>query len=177
MDETAEIDSSIAAREADIARMRHDLEIAEAVLRGMKLARDKFRKPSQQDTKSSADASENETAPKSPEHTSRARGGRQPGSISFVWRIILSEMYHDFSGGFTSGHLIPIAAKFGIGVRAKDARDRLAAYAANDLVASDPAFPNSDFWYVTKSAAKRFGFLEAKLKESEAPAEESEGAS
>lgn len=177
-----EIDAAVSAREAQIEKLRYELEIAQAELRGMKSLRDQILgqtisspSPGQPKIIEPFNTVGSNTVALNQSKIIGHRGGRQTGAISRTWRLILSDMEHNFkSGWFSENHLIPIASKHGIELRVKEARNRMAALSAHNYVQQDPKTGN---WRVTEYAAKKFGFFEKRLEENEAPTEESEGAS
>jgi hypothetical protein len=158
MPESPEIDAAIATREAHVAKMRRELEIAEAELRGMKLLRDQI---VGRHVASRAAVILDRVRTRPPTYT----GGRQPGSISKTWRQIYSDLFYGVGSGnwFSESQLIGYALKRGVELRPKDAKERLQAHAQHGLVEEDPFSPN--YWRVTDVSARTFGFSEQPLKE------------
>ncbi len=149
----ADIDAAIAGREAQVVKLRRELEIAEAELRGMKTVRDQFL------GRAVPSAVEPVRVRTRPTYT----GGRQPGSISKIWRSIYSDLYHGFDKGwFSESQLIPVAFKHGVELRPKDARERLQAHSQHEIVEESPVSPAH--WRVIEAAARKFGFADAPLK-------------
>jgi len=154
--------ASIPAREKRIAEARRQLEIDEAELRGIKFALAQL-------DGMQTEASVSQAIPSRPV-TLGYRGGRQPGSITRPWRVILSELYHDYNRGFfPDAAVISYAHKQGLIVRPRDVRDRFSSYIEHKY-----AETNGAQWRVTDHAAQKFGFLEKKLETNEAPAAEAE---
>jgi hypothetical protein len=161
----------IASKEAQVERLRRDLEIAEAELRGMKLMRDQFlipHKPAHVPPvvagrfSISGSASGGKIA-----STSGYRGGRQPGAISNTWKAILADAWRTRGGkGFMEGNLVALAETYGVNLKPSDARNRLVSYAAHNYVEENPDYPG--MWRVTVHAAQKFGFDKEPLKD-EAP--------
>ncbi len=150
MVEKTQVDAAIAAKEAEVDKLRRKLETAEIELRGMKDLRDRiFTVFGESKGSGSQQASR--------------RGGRQPGAISPTWRLILSDAFHDNKRSwFTENALPSLAAKHGVdGLRLKDAKERLASYRQHGYVEQNPT--NDDLWRVTENAARRFGFSEERL--------------
>jgi len=118
--------ASVIAKQADnVDRLRRELEIAEAELRGMKMLQSQLLSTAHQDLPSRNLNIQNvklETG---------YRGGRQPGAISQTWRMILSEMYWTevLLDTSTSIDLIrDIARKFGLQMRPSEIETRMVHY-------------------------------------------------
>jgi hypothetical protein len=169
---SAEIDSAISAHEAEINRLRHDLEIAEAELRGMKMLRDKLLNPLERQPIGELAPSSSSKAGVLLEQMARYRGGRQPGAISKEWRAILGDLYQytRLGVGFDENSVIAAAKKREINLKHSDARLRMISYKEHGYIESIGGIDGH--WNVTDFAAKKFGF-----KENETPTIELEGAS
>ena len=170
-----DINALIAAKETALEARRRELEVEEAVLKGMKIARDSMRRrgtlPSAAAVNGSMPLSslaEVVEASFNQPSLQRRSGGRQPGSISRQWRYILSDAFHDFGHGspFSEFQIIPIGRKRGLNLRPRDVHERMIAHAASKLV---EAIDSKGTWRVTEFAAKKFGFFEQRLNEDEAP--------
>jgi hypothetical protein len=169
----SEIDLAISAREAEINRLRHDLEIAEAELRGMKIVRDRI---------SSLPVARRDSRPRNDEAGSpkavggdnpHYRGGRQPGAISKLSRGILEDLHRSYHSGFGDHQYVLVASHHGLEMRPKDARNRIDAYKEHGYIENmEPGR-----YIVTDAAAIKFGFFGNKLDANEAPTSELEGAS
>jgi hypothetical protein len=161
-----EINSAIAARETDVERLRRELEIAEAKLRGMKELRDALLGPS-----ATVALQAQTTVPTSSGLPKLGfRGGRQPGAISQLWRRILSDLYWgqgmdtpSIGATFDLQRVVSAAQKHGIRLRPSEAEARLSHYETFDYVGRVP-----DGFRVSLNAAIKFGFEKNPLKE-EAP--------
>jgi hypothetical protein len=165
-----EIDSAISAREAEIGRLRHDLEIAEAELRGMKMLRDQIIGPKSPEI--TMDYVLKDTAGRTVAIQTKAyRAGRQPGAISKEWRAILADLYNGPFAGFDESSVMFAAHKHDINLKQSDARARMMAYKEHGYVEA-----TDGYWSVTDFAAKKFGFYQEANK-NEAPTREPEGAS
>jgi hypothetical protein len=171
-----DIDATISAREAQIAQLRRNLEIAEAELRGMKLMRDqivggmpkRFRAAELGHFSVSGSASG-----KNKSSSGGYRGGRQPGAISNTWKSILSDAWHECGDvGFMESKLVAFAARHGINLKPSDARGRMLSYAAYSYVEENP--DHAGMWRVTQHAADKFGFNTDPLK-NETPSTEAPG--
>jgi hypothetical protein len=152
MVDAVEFDAAIQAKETDVEKLRRKLEAAEHELRGMKELRTRFfGRPSEKQPSIKSDSGKS--------------GGRQLGAISFKWRLVLSDAYHDYSGKWFPESAIPaLAERRGIqNVRPKDAKERLVSYHSHGYVEEHSV--GDGLWRVTESAAKRFGFFEGKLSQ------------
>jgi hypothetical protein len=176
MENVPHIDDAISAREAKVERLRRELEIEEAELRGMKLMRDHFaqasaaRSPVAFHARRTQSLGEALIASREKESVQPGyKGGRQPGAISKSWRLILSELYWDgaapgqIGATFDVQRVIYAAQKRGIQLRPSEVSTRMAHYETFDYVGSVPGG-----WRVSMAAAERFGFLRSPLK-NEAP--------
>ena len=146
--------AKIVAQEAEVARLRRDLEIAEAELRGMK---------AMLPTAPTAPVGHPEVwergLPKLREAMVGRTKGRQPGAISRQWRDTLAmlRMNYPFPEGFTEYSAATAAQAAGLpNVRPKDALDRLTAYLSHGYVERLA----DGKWLVTDLAAKKYGFLD-----------------
>ena len=169
----ADINAAIAARETEVDRMRRDLEIMEAKLRGMKELRDEIL-----GTPTPLSATSNALKPDIGHFNvsgSKAsyRAGRQPGAISKEWRLILADLYLEQTifadGDFDEASVISAARKHGINLKHSDAKLRMAAYKEHGYIEGADGH-----WNVTDFAARKFGFLEKKPEQKEAPTAQAE---
>jgi hypothetical protein len=168
---SADPQTIIRAKEAEIAARRRELELMEAELRGMRavFAHVLPGKPTTHHLRpmsietARASIGQPHLAP-----TAGYRGGRQPGAISTPWRHILSDAYHEAGdAGFSENRIVGIAADNGISLKPSDARNRMLAYLPHRYVEENPDI--SGVWRVTEYAAKKFGFFNKRLEKNEAP--------
>jgi predicted DsbA family dithiol-disulfide isomerase len=155
----SDINAAIAAREAEIERLRRDLEIAEAKLRGMKELRDQIlgTQPAVgQVFHLQAHSGKFNIAGAEIKAT---HSGRQPGAISKRWRKILSDLYRQDL--FDESVIIDTAEKHGLNLKHSSARLQMAVYTNHGYVEA-----KAGGWRVTPTAATKFNFLR---NENEAP--------
>lgn len=142
-----------------IKKLRRELELAEAKLRGIQIARDHLNagsgSKSVRDYKSSVNSNVSMKA---------YRGGRQKGAISGAWRRILSDLYYLNVDWFSAEDVSGVAAKHGVSIKPKSARDRMADYITSQFVEANPE--TGGFWRVTKFAANKFGFTKDLTRDS-----------
>jgi hypothetical protein len=162
----SDINATIAARETEVDRLRRDLEIAEAKLRGMKELRDQILGTTESATGKALQLEGG--AGRFNVAGSKAKG-RQRGAISKEWRVILAKLYSIFM--FDESIIINIAKEHDINLKHSNARLQMAAYKGHGYV--DGA---DGHWNVTDFAARKFGFLR-EANENETPTSELEGAS
>jgi hypothetical protein len=128
--------AKIAAQEADVARLRHELELAEGVLRGMKAMLPAAATPPAP-AKSHQDVVWDQglrQLAKSMQSAQPAKG-RQPGAISQQWRKTLCRLLITRPNGFADDEAATAAISEGIhNIRPKDAADRLGSYLAHEYV-------------------------------------------
>jgi hypothetical protein len=118
----------IAAQEAEVARLDRELDLAKAVLRGMKAMLPEtvaLAVPSSQ-----GDMWERGVKQLSKSLLiAKASKGRQPGAISQQWRNTLCRLLITRPDGFTDDEAAAAAMNEGLpNIRPKDAADRLASY-------------------------------------------------
>jgi hypothetical protein len=174
-----QIESLISSFAAKVERLKHDLEIAEAELRGMTTLRDRLSQPDPITKMVVAQrmrirvppklgGSDLHSIPSSSEVIEGGyRGGRQPGAISKTWRGILSGLYWDTSPldeAFDDAHIVKFAKRYGITLRPSEAATRMEHYSKFGYVTI-----NDGAYRVTSIAAEKFGFDKGPLK-NEAPA-------
>jgi hypothetical protein len=169
----SDINAKIAAREAEVERLRRDLEIAEAKLRGMKELRDQILGTVPDSATGKTFQLQGDTGRLNGDGSkvkTSYRGGRQPGAISKEWRAILAQLYsHD---RFDESVIIDTARKHGIiNLKQSNARLQMALYEGHGYVER-----MNGHWKVTDVAAKKFSFLR-EANNNEAPTSEPEGAS
>lgn len=144
--------AKIAAQETVVARLRRDLEIAEAELRGMKAML-----PAAPTAPTASSDVWERGIPKLKDALLGPTKGRQPGAISRQWRETLAmlRMNYPFPGGFTEYNAATAAQAAGLpNVRPKDALDRLTAYLSHGYVERLA----DGKWLVTDLAAKKYRF-------------------
>jgi hypothetical protein len=163
----SDINATIATREAEVERLRRDLEIAEAELRGMKELRDQIL--GTKVTESATDKAVLQGDAGRFNVTGSKAKGRQRGAISKEWRAILAKLYS--LKGFDESMIINIAKDHDINLKHSNARLQMAVYKGHGYVEDI-----NGHWKVTRFAAEKFGFLR-EATENEAPANELEGAS
>lgn len=156
--------AKIAAQEAEVVRLRRELELAEAVLRGMRAILPEQR--------SSAGSDEiwNKAAPILSEASNAERmKGRQKGAISHPWRDALHILHMNYRDGFSEFNASAAANAAGLpNVRPKDALERLRAYLPlNYVEVVGGKFRVTDF------AVQKYGFDRPRM---EAPSTEEEEA-
>src|SRR5271166_6449939 len=93
--------AKIAAQEAEVARLRRDLEIAEAVLRGMHMIATQNQSPIIAQTAELRLNAAREADQELDRIRSEVRKGRQPGAISHQWRDTLHMLHMNYRDGFT----------------------------------------------------------------------------
>lgn len=164
----SDINATIAARETEVERLRRDLEIAEAKLRGMKELRDQILGTKVTESTTGKEVQLQGDAGRFNVAGSKAKG-RQPGAISKEWRAILAELY--FHSTFDESAIIDTAKEHDINLKHSNARLQMAAYKRHGYVEG-----TDGHWNVTDLAARKFDFLR-KANENEAPTSELEGAS
>lgn len=162
----SDINAKIAAREAEVERLRRDLEISEAKLRGMKELRDQILGTMPDSVIGKVTGRLNGEGSKV---KTSYRGGRQPGAISKEWRAILAKLY--CLKKFDESAIIDAAKKHDINLKHSNARLQMATYIRHGYVQEIDGV-----WNVTGIAAQKFGFLRG-TNENEAPTSELEGAS
>jgi hypothetical protein len=169
--------AKVAAQEADVARLRHELELAEAVLRGMKAMLPAEATPpapakTQQDV--AWDRGLRQLA-KSMSSAQPAKG-RQPGAISQQWRNTLCRLLITRPDGFADDEAAAAAISEGLpNIRPKDAADRLGSYLAHKYV---ERLPNGE-WRITDLFAQKYPNAMRRQREAlqiEAPSSEPEEA-
>lgn len=169
----SDINATITAREAEVERLRRDLEIAEAQLRGMKELRDQILGTKVQDSAPAKAYHHQGDTGRFNVNGSKAklsyRGGRQRGAISKEWRAILATLYS--LNSFDETMIISTAKDHDINLKHSNARLQMAAYKGHGYVED-----KDGHWNVTDFAARKFGFLREANK-NEAPTSEPEGAS
>jgi hypothetical protein len=142
----------LARQEAEVARLKRETEIAEAVLRGMRVMRPApaaIRGPIEPRTGYAADPQV--SVPKTP------RRGRQPGAISHQWRDTLAMLYMNYPHGFTEYNAATAANAAGLpNVRPKDAADRMIAYVQLGYVEVPEDDENK--FRVAEYAVNKYGF-------------------
>jgi hypothetical protein len=122
--------AKVAAQEAEVARLRHDLELAQAVLQGMKAMLPPVGAPAAPTMSSQSDVWERGLKRLVPPSK-----GRQPGAISQQWRNTLCRLLITLPDGFTDDEAAAAAISEGLpNVRPKDAADRLNSYLAHEYV-------------------------------------------
>jgi hypothetical protein len=170
--------AKIAAQEADVARLRRELELAEAVLRGMKAmlpAAATLPAPVKSVQDVVWDKSLRELA-KSTSPTQPAKG-RQPGAISQQWRSTLCRLLITRPEGFADDEAAAAAISEGLpNIRAKDAADRLSSYLAHGYVERTA----NGGWRITDLFARKYPNSmrhQREILEMKAPSSEPEGAS
>jgi hypothetical protein len=158
-------ESMIAEFSASVERMRNELALAEAELRGM------LRIQGMQSLSpigppaigASARAAPLSHYPKNEDGTSEApRKGRQPGAISATWRLILSDLYWSSGAGtekFGVAEIIEAAKSHGISLRPSEAQSRMQHYEKFDFT-----HISEGGVIVTTAAAQKFGFNKEPLK-------------
>jgi hypothetical protein len=160
--------AKIASQEAKIARLRHELEIAEAVLSGMNAVVMAAVEPSVQvgiTGRVDSFVSDNPLRGVS----IRASAGRQPGAISHQWRDTLGFLYMNYPDGFTEHNAAAAANAAGLpNVRPKDAWGRMKLYEQHNYVekCGDAKLKVTDF------AVQKYGFRPPKSMAPAALAEE-----
>lgn len=170
----------ISAKQAEVDRLRRQLDIAEAEMRGMLAMRDyagAFRQPTAAQRLPASSVSGSKSGQKLASATGGYRGGRQPGAISAVWRLILSDLYwiesplFDGPGVPFSVDDIVVAARMrGINLRPSEAVGRMSHYKSFNYVSES----EGGNFAVTGAAAEKFGFDKEPLK-NEAPNAEASG--
>ena len=164
--------AKISAQEAEVARLRHDLELAEAVLRGMLAVVEPSNRPPAPIIGRVASIVPTPNRPLSGASMKASAGefvsyrGRQPGAISRQWRDTLAmlRMNYPFPEGFTEYSAATAAQAAGLpNVRPKDALDRLTAYLSHGYVERLA----DGKWVVTDLAAKKYGFSDRGASTSE----------
>lgn len=168
------INAKIALREAEVLRLRHDLEIAEAKLRGMIELREQLLGPQPKvgvteipEVKKLSEPlfeaiSERGFLPKNHTESTR-RAGRQEGAISTRWRRILGDL-HKLGKNFDENIIISMAKNHDINLKPSDARFRMMSYRRHGFIAGQDGS-----WKVADAAIKKFSLN--KLEKNEAPNE------
>ena len=141
--------AKIAAQEAEVARLRHELELAEAVLRGMNAMLPTA-------TTLVPDAAWDrgiKLLSKSQLSSRPALKGRQPGAISQQWRNVLCYLLITHADGFSDDEAAGAAIREGLpNIRPKDAADRLNSYLVHEYVER----LQSGNWRITDLFAKKY---------------------
>jgi hypothetical protein len=163
----SDINATIAARETEVERLRRDLEIAEAKLRGMKELRDQILGTKVTESATGKAFQLQRDTGSFNVAGSKAKG-RQRGAISKEWRAILAKLYSLYM--FDESTIIDTAREHGINLKLSNARLQMAAYKGHGYVEDADGH-----WKVTNLAARKFGFREP--NENEVPTSELEGAS
>jgi hypothetical protein len=148
--------AKIASQEAKIARLRHELEIAEAVLSGMNAVVMTVVEPSDQMSITGRVGSYVSDNPVRGAST-KASTGRQPGAISHQWRDTLALLWknYPFPQGFTEYNAATAAQAAGLpNVGPKIALNRMTAYLSHGYVERLP----DGKWRVTNFTAEKYGF-------------------
>ena len=170
--------AKIAAQETEVARLRHELELAEAVLRGMKAMLPAVATLPAAST-SPRDAVWERGLGQLAKSTlsTRPAKGRQPGAISQQWRNALCHLLITRPDGFAEDEASAAAISEGLpNIRPKDAADRLGSYLAHEYV---ERLPNGD-WRITDLFAQKYPNAMRNLREAlqmKAPSSEPEEAS
>jgi hypothetical protein len=148
--------AKIASQEARIARLRHELEIAEAVLSGMKAVVMTVAEQPDSVSITGADSSFVSDKPLRGVLT-KASTGRQPGAISRQWRDTLALLWknYPFPQGFTEYDAATAAQAAGLpNVGPKIALNRMTAYLSHGYVERLP----DGKWRVADLTAKKYQF-------------------
>jgi hypothetical protein len=146
--------SKVAAQEAEVERLRRQLEIAEAVLRGMRaMLPDGPTSLPTLNTARQVNLSTHQQATEAARPTTGFKG-RQPGAISHQWRDTLHFLYLTYRDGFTEHNAARAAQEAGLSnVRARDALDRMKAYISLNYIEE-----YEDKFRVTEFAVQKYGF-------------------
>jgi hypothetical protein len=153
--------AKIKAQEATVERLRRELEIAEAVLIGMRAM---LSPPPKAPMTNGPDKSEdvwrdlprlwNEASAKTKGASTK---GRQPGAISRPWRDTLAMLWmnYPFPEGFTEYNAATAAQSAGLpNVGPKEALERMKSYVVHNYVERLP----TGKWRVTDHMVKKYGF-------------------
>jgi hypothetical protein len=157
--------AKIASQEAKIAHLRHELELAEAVLSGMKAVAMMVVEPSDSVSITGGAGSFASNKPLR-EAPTKVSAGRQPGAISHQWRDTLSLLWENypFPQGFTEYDAATAAQTAGLpNVEPKVALNRMMAYLSHGYVERLP----DGKWRVTDLTAKKYGFSDKRAPTSE----------
>jgi hypothetical protein len=170
--------AKIAAQETAVARLRHELELAEAVLSGMKAML-----PAVSTLPATAISPQNAVWERGLGQlakstlTIRPAKGRQPGAISQQWRNALCRLLLTSPDGFDEDEASAAAIREGLpNIRPKDAADRLSSYLAHEYV---ERLPNGN-WRITDLFAQKYPHSmrhQREALEMKAPSSEPEEAS
>lgn len=146
--------ANLAAAQQRLARAQHDVEIAQAELRGAEDVLAQIGSALPRRSSSPQAARPGEPASK----------GRQPGAISKVWRAILADLAEQYPEGFRDEDAARTAQSHGINMRRpSEARRRLEHFQTFNYVEID-----GDVTRVTQHAADHFGFA-ATIEKKEPP--------
>jgi hypothetical protein len=122
--------AKISAQEAEVARLRHELELSEAVLRGMKAML-----PMSPRSPVASTRSDDVWEQMLPTLKKAFSKGRQPGAISQQWRNALCELLIISPDGFTNDDAAAAVVRQGLSnTRPKDAAERLESYVTHEYV-------------------------------------------
>jgi hypothetical protein len=152
--------SKIEAQKGEVARLKRELEIAEAVLRGMQSMLPSG--PAATSTDEVWRVGFGRLAKAMNGDRQKQTKGRQPGAISHQWRDTLRMLHMNYPDGFTEYSAAIAAHENGLpNVKPRDALDRLTSYRTYNYVenAADGK------WRVTNLAVEKYGFSLPKMNE------------
>jgi hypothetical protein len=154
----------IEAQKGEVARLRRELEIAEAVLRGMQsmLPADlSTPRPPRVSDDAWIDGMRKLATNINSERLQQTKG-RQPGAISHQWRDTLRMLFMNYPDGFTEYNATIAAHENNLpNVKPRDALDRLMSYMTHNYVERVA----DGRWRVTDYAVQKYGFSSPKMNE------------